>query len=410
MAEQQITVTVVNADTCSEALDIAVLVRRPTFVWGSPGIGKSDIIRQLAQRHAGANVSRTQPRGSWIVYTAEDGRRVLLIDARASQWDAVDTRGVPYVETYDEHYEEPVTIPAGVNFKGDTIPERIESQPRTREARRTSWAPPNVFPTAEEAAQYDLIILFLDELNSAHRSVQAALYQLILDRALGDYVLPDNVVVLAAGNLESDRAVTERMSTALAARFTHLQLEVSAEAWERWALGAGVHTAVISYMRWRPDALHEFDPRSSSKAQPNPRAWEAMGKLVEASERRAVRKATETALYKGTIGEARGAEFAGFLQLYRDLPDPAGVILDPDHAPISDRPEVLWALCGALAERATPGNFDRVARYGERLRDARHAGPEFMTLLVRSAFAKDADISHTRAFIKWASDNSDVLM
>ena len=375
MAEQQISVTVVTPDTCAEALDIAVSIRRPMFVWGSPGIGKSDIVDQLARRQAGANVSRSQPRGSWIVYTSETGRRVLLIDARASQWDAVDTRGVPFVEE-----------------------------------QRTHWAVPDIFPRADEAAQYDLIVLFLDELNSAHRSVQAALYQLILDRALGDYVLPDNCVVLAAGNKETDRAVTERMSTALAARFSHLELVVDRDAWERWALNASVDTSVIVYMRWRPDALHEFDPRSSSKAQPNPRAWEAVGEIAAECERRGARRLAETALYKGTVGEARGAEFAGFRQLYRELPDPASVIMDPDNAPISDRPEVLWALCGALAERATKGNFDRIAKYGTRLRDVQHAGPEFMTLLVRSSAIKNPEIQHTRAFIKWASENSDVLM
>lgn len=361
------TMTQVSPDVLRECLLSNIRISRPAFIWGNPGIGKSDNVRAL------------------IEHFKSEGKSAMLIDVRASQLDAVDTRGVPF--TYV------------VTTTADEV-----------EKRRTGWAIPDLFPSEDEAAKFDIIILFLDELNNAPISVQAALYQLVLDRQLGQYTLPENVKILAAGNLETDRGATTRMATPLADRFFHYQLLVDGDAWERWAIRKGIHIAVISYRRWKPDHLHCFDPKSKSKAQATPRGWEYASDALQDIEAHGVNGEVEIAMLTGKLGEAIGTEFVGFLKIYRNLQDPDAVILDPNGAAISSDPAVNYALCGALAKRATDANIDNVVIYAERLRDDKRAGAEFMTLLMRGTAIENPKVQSTRGFIKWASDNPEVLI
>ncbi len=363
---EEVKMTQVGPDVLQKCLLSQIRIRRPAFVWGSPGIGKSDNIRQL------------------IKHYQSEGLKAMLIDIRASQLDAVDTRGVPF--TYEVITTDKVTV------------------------RRTGWAIPDLFPSAEEAAEYDIIILFFDELNNAPQSVQAALYQLVLDRCLGAYTLPDNVKILAAGNLETDRGATHKMAQPLASRFFHYELLVDGDAWERWAIDADLHIAVIAYRRWKPDHLHMFNPKSKSKAQADPRGWQMTSDALKDIESHGLNGEVERAMITAKIGHAIGTEFVGFLKIYRNLQDPAAVILDPVAATISDDLSVNWAMCGALAERATEGNIDRIVTYAERLRDDRGTGPEYMTLLMRGAAIKNPKIQSTMGFIKWATDNPEVLI
>ena len=365
--QAETTMTQVTPDVLRECLLSNIRIGRPAFIWGNPGIGKSDNVRQLIEFYKSQNL------------------KAMLIDVRASQLDAVDTRGVPFtyvVSTTDDDGEK----------------------------RRTGWAIPDLFPSEDEAAKFDIIILFLDELNNAPLSVQAALYQLVLDRQLGQYTLPANVKILAAGNLETDRGATSRMATPLADRFFHYQLLVDGESWERWALRSAIHTAVIAYRRWRPEHLHDFDPKSKSKSQATPRGWEYVSDALIDIEAHGINGAVEMAMITGKLGEAIGTEFVGFLKIYRNLQDPDAVILDPVGAEISTDPAVNYALCGALAARATEANIDRIITYAERLRDDKRSGPEFMTLLIRGAALKNPKTQSTRGFIKWASDNPEVLI
>ena len=354
MAILQTTFTQVTPDTLKGVIEVCARILRPVFIWGHPGIGKSDIVRQVAKT-----------------------MDAFIFDIRASQLDAVDTRGIPYVTS----------------------------------EQLTAWAIPSLFPTAAFAAQHKLIFIFLDELNNAPPSVQAALYQLVLDRKLGDYVLPDNVIVIAAGNLETDRGATHRMATPLADRFFHVELLVDNQAWEKWALGdADIHLAVVAYIRWRPEHLHVWDAKSPSKAQATPRGHEYVSDAIKECEKSGINGAVEAALISGKLGEAVGAELTGFLPIFRNLPDPVGVIMAPDAADIPNDPATMYALCGAIAQQTSKTNIDRVLRYATRVKECSHAGPEFAILLVRQAITKHPEVQQTKGFLKWATDNGEDMV
>src|SRR5210317_167861 len=166
--------------------------KRPVFLWGPPGIGKSEVVASIAEEQKG-----------------------LMIDLRLAQMEPTDLRGIPYYN---------------------------------KDNGLMDWAPPIDLPDEELASQYPVVVLFLDEMNSAPPSVQAAAYQLILNRRVGKYVLPDNVVMIAAGNRESDKGVTYRMPTPLANRFVHIEMRADFLAWADWAVNNNIHTDVVGYL------------------------------------------------------------------------------------------------------------------------------------------------------------------
>ena len=141
-------------------------------------------------------------------------------------------------------------------------------------------APPAELPSQELASQHNQIILFLDEMNSAAPAVQAAAYQLILNRRVGTYHLPDNVVIVAAGNRETDKGVTYRMPAPLANRFLHLELRTDYDDWLQWATNNRVHEQVVGYIGFAKQDLYDFDPKSSSRSFATPRSWNFVSDLL----------------------------------------------------------------------------------------------------------------------------------
>jgi len=208
--------TVTSAQARNSLLT-AFRVKRPLFLWGPPGIGKSELVEGITQELNG-----------------------LRIDLRLGQMEPTDIRGIPFYN---------------------------------KEVGKMDWAPPIELPDAETAKQYPIVVLFLDELNSAAPSVQSAAYQLILNRRIGKYVLPDNVVMVAAGNRESDKGVTYRMPTPLANRFIHQEMKVDFASWQEWAVNNRVHKDVVGYLSFAKQDLYDFDAKSASRAFATPRSW-----------------------------------------------------------------------------------------------------------------------------------------
>lgn len=323
------------------ALEVLLSIQQPVFLWGAPGVGKSQLVAQVAQ-----------------------ARGMALRDIRAVLLDPVDLRGLP----------------------------RISAE------GRSVWCPPGFLP--QEGADPDEGILFLDELNAAPPLVQAACYQLILDRCIGEYRLPDGWSIIAAGNREKDKAVTYRMPSALANRMVHLEFEPHLEDWLDWAQHAGIRHEVCAFLRFRPKLLHDFDPASASRVFASPRSWAFVSRILEAQPPQDV----EYELFQGAVGASCAAEFMGFLGVWRDLPEVEDILNQPETAPVPAEPAALYALCEALALKAEEDTIDHILQYADRL------PAEFGVLLMRDAVCRDADLVRSPAFARWAADNAEVML
>ena len=256
----------VTATQARRSLLKAFEVKRPLFLWGPPGIGKSELVEGIARELNG-----------------------LMIDLRLGQMEPTDIRGIPF-------------------YNKDT--------------GKMDWAPPVDLPDAETAAQYPIVVLFLDELNSAAPSVQSAAYQLILNRRVGKYVLPDNVVMVAAGNRESDKGVTYRMPTPLANRFVHQEMKVDFASWQEWAVQNKIHKDVVGYLSFAKQDLYDFDSKSASRAFATPRSWSFVSQLLDDS----VDDETLTNLIAGTIGEGLAVKFMAHRKIAGRMPAPADIL------------------------------------------------------------------------------------
>jgi hypothetical protein len=260
-----LTVTSVQA---KKALRKAFNKKRPVFLWGPPGIGKSEIVVEIANEWG----------------------NTLVIDLRMAQMEPTDIRGIPFFN---------------------------------KDLGVMDWAPPIELPSEELAAQYDHVILFLDEMNSAMPAVQAAGYQLILNGRVGKYVLPSNVVIVAAGNRDSDKGVTYRMPMPLANRFLHLEMRSDFGSWQEWAILNDIHKDVIGYLSFAKQDLYDFDAKSSSRAFATPRTWTFVSELLEEDD---CDVDTLYNLVAGTVGEGLATKFMAHRKIASRMPNPSDIL------------------------------------------------------------------------------------
>ena len=245
----------------------AFKVKRPLFLWGPPGIGKSELVEGITKELNG-----------------------YMIDLRLGQMEPTDIRGIPFYN---------------------------------KEIGKMDWAPPVELPDEELASQYPIVVLFLDELNSAAPSVQAAAYQLILNRRIGKYRLPDNVVMVAAGNRESDKGVTYRMPTPLANRFLHQEMKVDFASWQEWAVTNNIHKDVVGYLSFAKQDLYDFDAKSASRAFATPRTWTFVSELLADDDGD---DDTLTNLIAGTVGEGLAVKFMAHRKVAGRMPKPEDIL------------------------------------------------------------------------------------
>jgi hypothetical protein len=211
------------------------------------------------------------------------------------------------------------------------------------------WAPPAELPVDPESTA----IIFLDELNSAPPAVQAAAYQLILNRRVGTYTLPKGVDIVAAGNREGDRGVTYRMPAPLANRFVHLEAKVDFDDWQDWATLNKIHADVVGYVGFAKQDLYDFDPKSSSKAFATPRSWCFVSDLLDDDD---TDLDTLQNLIAGAIGDGLGVKFmahrkiAGKLPKAEDILD--GKVKDLAIKEVSAMYSLTVSLCYELKDRA----------------------------------------------------------
>lgn len=320
----------------------------PVMFWGSPGIGKSDVARQIAK-----------------------DRNMQLCDVRLSQMDPVDMRGVPFVDSY--------------KFDGEEI-------------QATKWAVADFFARLHERPT---VVLF-DEINSAPQATQASAYQFILDRSIGDFRLPDHTLILAAGNNIGDGAITNMMSTALRNRLAHVDIEVHLDDWATWAIKAGITTEVLGFIRFRPALLNEFDKKEAraNKAFATPRGWQRVSRMLAGGK---VPSNAEFGVFSAIVGEGSASELKGYLKHHRNLPDIDAILKNPTKVPVPEEPAVLYALATKLGSVADEKNFEKITEYGYRM------APEFQVIMVVDAVRRDSKIAYTDAFTKWTTKNSKVV-
>jgi len=253
-------------NSAKASINHAIRKKRPIFLWGPPGIGKSDIVHQIGEQ-----------------------MNAKVIDVRLSLWEPTDIKGIPY---FDSNIGKMV------------------------------WAPPLELPDEELAAKHENIVLFLDEMNSAAPAVQAAAYQLILNRKVGTYTLPDNVYIVAAGNREADKGVTYRMPSPLANRFVHLEMTVNFDDWFEWAVDNGIHQDVVGFLTFSKKDLYDFDPKSPSRSFATPRSWSFVSDLLEDD----LGESTTTDLVSGAVGEGLAVKFMAHRKVASQMPNPADII------------------------------------------------------------------------------------
>jgi MoxR-like ATPase len=328
-----------------EALHALIGEHVPLHIWGACGVGKSQIVAQVA---------------SDLDYE--------FLDVRAVQLDPVDVRGLPRIS-----------------------------------ADQTEWVPPKFLPTTGKG------ILFLDELTSAPQMTQAGCYQLVLDRKLGEYTLPADWAVIAAGNPASERGVHFAMPRPLRNRFVHLDLEPDLDDWCRWAVKAQVRPEIIAFLRFKPELLHTSDATSDANAWPTPRSWEMASQVLCGIARRQKTQFLsgtsefEAQLLDGTVGPEAASELVAFIRLFRQLPSIDEILLSPTTAPLPTEPSAQIAIATALGRALSDTSVGRGITYLDRM------PTEMRVMAMRDAAARDSAITHTPEFVRFGVDYREVL-
>ncbi len=309
----------------------------PVFLWGAPGVGKSSIVRAIARE-----------------------KELPLIDIRASLLDPTDLRGIPTVKN-----------------------------------GKALWCPPGFLPGSDQPDG----LLFFDELNAAPTLVQASLYQLTLDRRVGEYQLPDGWRIIAAGNRAEDASVTFRMPAALANRFIHLDFEVEFDDWKAWAVLNGVHHRVNAFLGTRRELLLNME--NAEKAFPTPRSWEM---LSDAAHRMGV-SAASLDVFIGIVGEGAAMEFLGFCDTAITEEKIQVILDDPINAPLPRKLGDQYALISYLCSLAS----DKTVRHaGAKLLD--RFSPELSVLLVRDMLRANSAFAREKGYLDFVSEHREMLV
>ncbi len=323
----------------------------PVMLWGPPGVGKSQIVRDIGSRHS-----------------------VKVVDIRLSQMEPSDLRGIPF-----------------------RIDDTVE------------WAVPAMLPDARRHGAKG--ILFLDEITSAAPTVSAAAYQLILDRRLGEYQVPDGWAIFAAGNRQGDRGVTYSMPAPLANRFSHLEFETHLDDWVLWAYSNNIDERVIAFLRFRPELLFDFDPAHNPVAFPSPRSWEFAHRALQKFQHNAD---LLLGSLQACVGPAAGIELKAFIDNLDNLPDIDAITSGDKSVPVPKETDLQYAVAAALVGRSirTQGSDNANEALGHILDYAgRFPQREMGVMLVSDMHrAIGEKIFAVPQFSQWAKTVADVML
>jgi hypothetical protein len=340
------------------AIEFIALAEQVSYLEGPPGIGKTSFFRQVAERNG------------WD-YAAFPSAATL---------DPTDVRGAMKVITLADIKEYGLD-PA---LHGHTLS-----------------FPPEFLPTKADK----ITLVVIDDVPTATPAVQAALFQLLLERRIGNYVAPANVRFALTGNRTQDKAGAGRTLTALDSRVVRLKIEVSLEDWINWGIDSGIAPEVLAFHRFHADTrsqangeapknlLWAFDP--NKKENPLPRTWEFVSNLYKKSPPKEI----ELELYSGCVGEAAAAEFVGFLRVFRELPDIHFCLSNPDTAVVPTDLGAKFAVASALARMVERDTIKNFIKYTKRL------GDEFQHLAMSDAVKRAPALKESKEYITWFRAN-----
>lgn len=315
----------------------------PCYTIGPPGVGKSEMWAQIA-----------------------DEKKIGFIDVRLAQMDPVDLRGLPGI----------------IEVKGKAV---------------SMWARPDFWPDPDRDGD-EGIILF-DELGDCNKAMQSAAYQPILNGRVGPHILPKGWYRAGAGNDQKHRAGAQPMSTALANRFAHVEIESDIDCWREWAARNNVSPIVIGFLKFRPKLLHSMPEGGAVRAFPSPRSWYQAAKYAGTD------KQVRLKLIAGCVGDGAAGEFEAFLRSI-DLPELEEVCANPKKCRVPEAPAHKYAMSAMLAQGATRQNFDKIMVYISRS----EFGRDFEICTVLDASKRDTTLTETKAFTDFANRNQDLTL
>lgn len=371
--ESSVTLIKVKIDQAVRMVIKTIQVGLVPMIHGSPAIGKSGIVHQIAEQF-----------------------NLYLIDLRLSQCDPTDLMGFPQINA---------AIGRAGYVPMDTFPIEGEAMPIKQQGIYIG----NTLPDGSIATEKDVVpttyyagwILFLDEFNSASVAVQAASYKVVLDRMVGKHRLHKNCAVVCAGNLETDGAIVEQMSTALQSRIVHMELEVCPLQWVKWAVTKGnIDHTIISFMGYKPGLVYTFKPDHSDRTYASPRTWEFANRFVKAND---IKDPDMLPLLSGTITEGVTREFMVFCDIYQHLPTITDLVAAPKHVQIPTEPSVNFALTGMIAHHIVPANATPLMEYVGRM------AVEFQVVCLRMIMARKPDLVNNAAVQNWVANNATSL-
>jgi hypothetical protein len=355
----------------------------PLYVQGPPGVGKSRVISGVAT-----------------------DEQIGFVDNRPCLRDPTDYRGIPTVSGENALWLAPADLPTDhfcldcgrvlhVNTMEVSNPKKLENG---------RWEGVKCKFCGSQKITWRGIINY-DELSSAPPMTQAGVYSLFLDRKLGEYSVPEGWYQIAAGNRTIDRAVVHPMSTALKNRFIHVEYEYNVDDWIDWSLNSGnMNPNIISFIKWRPEALFKFDPASSDFAFPSPRTWEFASRALNVVQKREIL----VQVLEGTVGKGATAEFVAFLKVQQELPDLMPILNGTSkYVPPQNRMDLKYAIVCALATKANPksSHFENLLKYSINLPE------EFGVLMIQMLVLRNKEaVGLCPSFPAWAQNHVDTVL
>ena len=326
----------------------------------SPGVGKSAVVKEIAVE--------------W---------RLKMIDIRLTEYDPTELNGYPFILNPTDPIDQ---VKAGhvpmVTFptENDPIPEGMQG-----------W------------------MIILDEFPSAPLTVQAAAYKITLDRMVGSHKLHNKCIIVTAGNKATDKAIVNRLSTAQQSRFSTLMIKVDLNTWLAWAERKNatkygpIDFRVRSFLRWKPDLLHDFNPNHADLTFPCPRTWHFVSNLAQANKWEEITY-NKLPLLAGTVGHGAARQFHAFTEIYKDLPTIREIIAEPLTCRLPDEISVHHAAAGLVGHHINKSNAKPLFQFLSRI------PADLQTVTLRNAIKHNDELRAIPELLQWAAHNSKELI